>query len=92
VGGIEFEWDQGNRKHLAAHGVTPAEFEQVMKNDPLELDFEKIDGEDRYRSVGITDRGRLLLVVWTPREEKIRAVTAFSASPSNKKDFLERAR
>ncbi len=31
---IEFDWDDGNKKHLATHNVTPAEFEQVLNHDP----------------------------------------------------------
>jgi hypothetical protein len=26
--GIEFDWDEANMKHLAAHEVMPVEFEQ----------------------------------------------------------------
>jgi len=80
--GIEFDWDDGNTKHLATHDVTPAEFEQVLNNDPLDLDYELIDNEDRYRSVGLTSGGRLLSV--------LRAVTAFPASGPDTKAFLER--
>jgi uncharacterized DUF497 family protein len=90
--GIEFDWDEGNRKHLATHDVTPAEFEQSMNNDPLDLDYDVINGEGRYRSVGVTNGGRFLLVVWAVRKGKIRAVTAFPASVSNKESFLERSR
>ena len=90
--GIEFDWDEENVKHLAAHKVKPADFEQVLNNDPLDLDYEAIDGEKRYRSVGLTNAGRLLLAVWTVRNGKVRAVTAFPASVSNKKAFLERSR
>jgi len=89
--GIEFDWDDENRKHLAAHKVTPAEFEQAMNNDPLDLGYDLIAGEERYRSVGITNGGRLLLVVWTVRNGRVRAVTAFRASASNRRIFLERS-
>ena len=41
-GGIEFDWDDANRKHLAAHKVTPAEFETVMLNGPLDLACEVV--------------------------------------------------
>ena len=92
AGGIEFDWDAGNAKHLAAHKVTPAEFEQLMNNDPLDLDYVVIDGEERYRSIGITNGGRFLLAAWTIRGGKVRAITAFPASVSNKKTFLERSR
>ena len=86
-GGIEFEWDDDNVKHLAAHRVTIGEFEQVMNNDPLDVDFDVIDNEPRYRSVGLTDGGRLLSVGW---KGKLRAVTAFPAGVSDRKAFLAR--
>jgi len=38
AGEIEFDWDDENRKHLAAHKVAPAEFEQLLNNDPVDLD------------------------------------------------------
>ena len=64
---IEFDWDDGNRKHLAVHEIAPAEFEQLLNNDPLDLDYELIDNEERYRTVGLTNGGRLLTVAWTIR-------------------------
>lgn len=88
--GIEFDWDDENKKHLAAHKVAPAEFEQVLNNDPIDLAFDLIDDEERYRSVGLTKGGRLLSVAWTIRNGKIRAITAFPASVSDRKAFLEK--
>ena len=87
--GIEFDWDEENEKHLAAHNVAPSEFEQLLNNDPLDLDYEWIGNEERYRSVGLTNGGRLLSVVWTIRNGKVRA-TAFPAGVSDRKAFLER--
>ena len=87
--GIQFDWDEENTKHLAAHKVMPVEFEQVMNNDPLDVDFELIDDEERYRSVGLTDGGRLLSVAWTLRRGRLRPVTAFPAPPPDRKAFLE---
>lgn len=89
---IGFDWDDGNIRHMAAHDVTPAEFEQVLNNDPVELDYELIDNENRYRAVGLTSGGRLLSVVFTVRNGRVRGVTAFQASVSDKKAFLERTR
>jgi uncharacterized DUF497 family protein len=86
---IEFEWDDENREHLAAHKVTPSEFEYVLTNNAVDLGYELIEKEERYRSVGPTARGRLLTVVWTVRNGRVRAVTAFSAGVSDKKAFLE---
>ena len=88
--GIEFDWNAENTKHLAAHRVTAREFESVMQNSPLDLEYEVVDGEERYRSVGTTDSGRLLVVIWTLRDGEVRAVTAFPASATYKKLFPER--
>ena len=90
AGGIEFDWDDENEKHLAAHKVAPAEFEQLLNNDPVDLKFELIDNEERYRSVGVTNAGRLLSAAWTIRKGKVRAITAFPATVSDRKAFLER--
>jgi len=87
---IEFDWDEENRSHLATHKVAPEEFEQLPTNDPVDLDYERIDTEERYRSVGLTNGGRLLSVAWTIRNNKVRAITAFPASVSDRKAFLER--
>jgi len=88
--GIDFDWDDQNKRHLGAHKVTPAEFEQLLNNNPLDLNFELVNNEERYRSVGLTNGGRLLSVVWTIRNGKIRAITAFPASVSDRAAFLER--
>jgi uncharacterized DUF497 family protein len=90
AGGIEFDWDDENKKHLDAHKAAPAEFEQLLNNDPVDLNFELIDNEERYRSVGVTHAGRLLSAVWTIRKGKVRAMTAFPATVSDRKAFLER--
>ncbi len=87
---IEFDWDAENTKHLAAHKVTAREFEKLMQNSPLDLAYEMVDGEERYRSVGMTDSGRLLVAIWTLRNGKVRAVTAFPASAPYKKLFRKR--
>jgi len=88
--GVEFDWDDENRKHLEAHKVAPSEFEQLLNHDPVDLSFELIENEERYRSVGLTTAGRLLSVAWTIRKGKVRAITAFPASVSDRRAFLER--
>jgi uncharacterized DUF497 family protein len=89
---IEFDWDAENTRHLAAHKVTPAEFEQAMNNNPLDRDYELIDNEERYRSVGLTAGGRLLSMAWTVRNGKVRAVTAFPAGVADTEAFLGSSR
>lgn len=84
---IEFEWDEANTKHLAAHKVTPLEFEQAMTIDPEDVGWEVVDDEQRYQAVGPTKAGRLLYLVWTPRRQKVRAITAYDAPKRLKKQW-----
>jgi len=88
--GIEFDWDRENRSHIAAHRVTVAEVMQLFKNGPIDLDYALVHDEERYRSVGMTNSGRLLTVAWTIRRGKIRAITAFPAGIEDKRTFIER--
>ena len=74
---IEFAWDEANIGHLARHGVTPEEAEQVILSDPVDLGMEIVEGEERYLNLGSTQRDRILLVVTTWREDRVRVVTAF---------------
>jgi uncharacterized DUF497 family protein len=75
--GIEFDWDEANLDHVARHGVQPKEAEQVILNDPVDLGIEIVEGEERYLNLGATSRGRILLVVTSWREDRVRVVTAF---------------
>ena len=84
---LSFDWDDKNLKHLARHGVTRAAFEQVMGNDPILFDYQDIDGEDRWTGMGSTDRLPILVVAFTIREGRIRAVTAFLASKKRVREF-----
>ena len=81
----EFDWDRHNEKHLKLHRVLPQEFQQVLANNPLDLEYQTERGEERFKSLGVTNEGRPLIVVWTIREGKIRAVTAYPAGKSYEK-------
>ena len=89
---IEFDWDELNREHLKSHRVSPQEFEQVIGNDPLGLEYQLESGEERYKSLGVTAKGRALIVVWTLREGKVRAVTAYPVGRSYEKLYREMRR
>jgi uncharacterized protein len=86
---LEFDWDDDNRRHLKRHHVKPLEFEQVMSADPLYLEYQTENGEERYKVLGRTESGRILVAVWTPREGRVRAITAYGASPALRKAYRQ---
>ena len=74
-----FEWDHGNEtKSWDKHEVTIGECEQVFFNKPLivKRDKKHSDFETRYFALGKTDLERLMFVVFTVRNDKIRVISA----------------
>lgn len=72
-----FEWDDGNEEHLAQHGVSPYDVEQVFGNDPT-WRRNKGGRAAQYVMDGRTDAGRPLRVLWADEAERVlRAVTAW---------------
>jgi len=51
-----------------------------MTGEPVYLEYQVPDDEERYKVLGVTVAGRVLIGIWTPRLGKVRAVTAYAAS------------
>jgi uncharacterized DUF497 family protein len=88
VDALGFDWDDANIGHIARHRVTPEEAEQVLLNGPVEIDYQVIEGEERFVAVGMTSVGRFLTAVWTDRGGFIRIVTAFDSPEDDQAVYL----
>lgn len=42
-----FEWNHANRNHLASHGVTASEAEEVIRNNPVDIELQLRNGQAR---------------------------------------------
>jgi hypothetical protein len=87
---MEFEWDAskaaGNR---SKHGVSFEEAQSAF-SDPMALvvfDVRHSNHEDRYLLIGISDRGRLLTVSYTKRDDKTRIISARTATKGEAKAY-----
>jgi uncharacterized protein len=87
-----FDWDDENRAHIAVHKVSCVEAEQVIDNEPFDIELQTENGEERFLQLGETDPGRILFVVSTWRNDMIRIITAFDAPKSMKKMFIAQKR
>jgi uncharacterized DUF497 family protein len=88
-----FDWDDANILHLARHDVTQEEAEQILENDPVDLEEQYVDGEHRFSQVGETREGRVLTIIATLRRNRIRVVTGWDSEAATKrKYFLQRGR
>jgi hypothetical protein len=42
-----FDWDRVNLDHIAEHNVAPEEAEEAILDEPLDIGFDVINGEER---------------------------------------------
>lgn len=84
-----FEWDDANIPHIAEHSVEPEEAEEIILGDPLDIEFDIVDGEERWSYVGETTDGRILWVTIALRGKRMRVVTAFEPEKYWKVFYLE---
>ena len=75
-----FEWDSTKAKsNRVKHGIDFADTFGVFE-DPNALTIDQcVGGEDRFVTIGMDALGRLLVVVYTYRDEKIRIISARKA-------------
>jgi uncharacterized DUF497 family protein len=85
---IDFDWDEGNLRHIALHNVLPEEAEFAIQNDPLELAYEVEEEEERVVELGATKLGRIMMLVSTWRGERVRVVTAYDAPKAMRTRYL----
>jgi hypothetical protein len=76
---IEFEWDPSKaRTNLRKHRVAFREAATVLR-DSLAitvLDPDHSQEEDRYITIGVSVRGRILMVAHTDRGDRTRIISA----------------
>ncbi|MDX1947096.1 MAG: BrnT family toxin [Pirellulaceae bacterium] len=90
--GLLFEWDQDKASsNEAKHGISFDEAQTVFA-DPLAstiYDPDHSDDEDRYLSLGMSGRSRILVVSFTDRDDRIRIISARVASRKERKQYEE---
>lgn len=76
---VEFEWDQGNKnKNFLKHRVTDEECEEVFFDSRKRIlkDILHSAQESRCILIGQTRKQRILFIVFTMRNHKIRVISA----------------
>jgi len=88
--GLRFEWHEAKAStNLRKHRIAFEEAKTVF-GDPLSLvipDEKNSEEEDRWVRLGISVRGRLLVVAYTERGDFIRLISARRATIGEKADY-----
>ncbi len=84
---IEFDPDKAH-SNLRKHRVSFAHAEQSLR-DELAITVVDPDAEDesRFVTLGMDALGRVLVVVHTPRGDRIRIISARKASPGEAENY-----
>jgi uncharacterized protein len=90
-----FEWDPDKaKKNIKIHGVSFDEASTAFKDtlsltiyDPLHS-----DEEDRFVLIGSSYKNRIIVVVHTESEDKIRIISARKATKKERKQYEENAK
>lgn len=78
---VEFEWDsQKAISNLKKHGVDFAEAVAVLEDEMAITIPDDHPDEERFITIGIDSRGRILVVVYTWCETRIRIISARKAT------------
>ena len=89
---LEFEWDARKAElNIKEHGVSFDEATTVFR-DTLSItiaDPDHSDTEDLFVDIGMSHRGRLLVVSYTERKDRIRIISARPPTRAERKSYEE---
>ncbi len=89
---LEFEWDVDKaERNVEKHRVSFEEAATVFA-DPMFITFvddEHSIGEERYITIGLSSRGRLLMLAHADRIDRIRIISARQATKKEEQFYAE---
>ena len=87
-----FEWDEKKAKqNLKKHKVSFEEASTIF-NDPFSITIPDPDHsiqEEHYIDIGISEKGRILIVCYTERGTNIRIISCRKATPMERREYEE---
>jgi hypothetical protein len=85
---MDYEWDPNKaRSNLEKHDVDFADAITALEDDAALTIQDEDPDEERWLTVGMDALGRILVVVYTLRAERIRLISARKATPSERKQY-----
>lgn len=85
---MDYEWNDGKcRANVRKHGIDFADAVAVFGDDGLMIMEDEEPDEQRFVAAGLDGLGRLLVVVFTWRAERIRIISARRANPTERSAY-----
>jgi len=88
---VSYEWDPAKaRANFAKHGVHFADALSALEDDfALTIKDSTSEEEERWITLGTNSLGRLVVVVYTWREDNVRLISARRATVREKAQYEE---
>lgn len=89
-----FDWDENkNQINQRKHGVSFEEAKTVFYDEQALLEFDELhsEDEDRFRIIGCSDNGNILLVVHCIRDETVIRIISSRKATATEKAGYERS-
>lgn len=88
MGAMEIEWDPNKaKKNVRKHGISFADAATVLYDDLAITIEDPRHTEQRFVTIGSDALGRVLVVVYTYRVDKIRLISARDAIPTERERY-----
>jgi uncharacterized protein len=89
---LTFEWDEAKaRENLRKHKV-PFDESKTIFNDPFLLTYQDIDSsetEDRFINIGLSAKNRVLVLIHTEKQGRIRIISCRKATAYERRHYEE---
>ena len=88
---MRFDWDTAKAaSNVRKHGVRFSEAAVALQDDSaVTIDDRDSEDEERFISVGADDLGRVLVTIFTHREDAIRIISSRQASKKERQIYEE---
>ena len=87
---MSYEWDKSKAKrNVQKHKIEFADAIGVFEDERAVTIEEDHEDEVRMVTLGMDFLGRILIVVYTWRDENIRLISARKATPQERKQYVE---
>lgn len=87
---LTFEWDEVKAKENLMKHKVPFDEGKTVFNDPFLLTYPDVDNsetEERYVNIGVSAKGRVLVLIHTKRQGKFRIISCRKATVRERRDL-----
>jgi uncharacterized protein len=87
---LTFEWDEVKEEETLMKHKVPFDEGKTVFDDPFLLTYPDVDNsetEERYVNIGVSAKDRILVLIHTERQGKIRIISCRKATARERREY-----